>query len=62
MAPVLALDCEMCETTDPVSGEVDLHTLVRLSVVSSVEPDNVLLDILVRIFHFLKSFLFFPFH
>ena len=44
---VLALDCEMCATRDPVSMEQDGKALIRLSVVSGHDEDQVLLDTLV---------------
>lgn len=45
----IAIDCEMCETRDPVTGKVDTKALCRLSVVDADAPDGpVLLDTLVR--------------
>jgi RNA exonuclease 1 len=44
---VIAIDCEMCETQDPVSGRKDPRALCRVSVVD-VEKDEVLLDSLVK--------------
>ncbi|KAL3811861.1 hypothetical protein ACHAXA_009220 [Cyclostephanos tholiformis] len=45
----IAIDCEMCESRDPVSGRVDTKALCRLSVVDADAPDGpVLLDTLVR--------------
>ena len=44
---VLALDCEMCATRDPVSMEQDGKALIRLSVVSGHDESQVLLDTLV---------------
>ena len=44
---VLAMDCEMCETQDPVSGKKDPRALCRISVVD-VATDTVLLDTLVK--------------
>ena len=44
---VIALDCEMCETRDPVSGQTDPRALCRISVLD-VETDEVLLDSLVK--------------
>jgi hypothetical protein len=38
--PVIALDCEMCETEDPVT-KVRESTLIRLSVVNGFNPDEV---------------------
>ena len=43
----IAIDCEMCETKDPVSGQTDPRALCRISVVD-VETDEVLLDSLVK--------------
>lgn len=43
----IAIDCEMCETKDPVSGNIDARALCRISVVD-VETDEVLLDSLVK--------------
>ena len=44
----IAIDCEMCETTDPVTGAKDHKALCRLSVVSAINPDEVLIDTLVK--------------
>lgn len=44
----IAIDCEMCETRDPVSGVVDSKALCRLSVINAENPDEVLLDTLVK--------------
>jgi RNA exonuclease 1 len=44
----IAIDCEMCETRDPVSGAVDSKALCRLSVINADNPDEVLLDTLVK--------------
>lgn len=44
----IAIDCEMCETRDPVSGAVDSKALCRLSVIDAENPDEVLLDTLVK--------------
>lgn len=41
LSPVLAMDCEMCETTDPVTGEKCDNALVRLSVVDCSEGGKV---------------------
>lgn len=46
-AKVIAIDCEMCETTDPVSGEKDMNALCRVSVVDGTTKE-VLLDSLVK--------------
>lgn len=34
---VVALDCEMCATRDPVSNEQNSKALIRLSVVSGAQ-------------------------
>lgn len=44
---VLAIDCEMCATRDPVSNEQDGKALIRLSVVNGHDEKEVLLDTLV---------------
>lgn len=44
----LAVDCEMCETTDPVTGLKDGKTLIRLSVVNGDNKDEVLIDTLIN--------------
>jgi RNA exonuclease 1 len=44
---VIAMDCEMCETCDPVSGLKDCRALCRISVVD-VTTNEVLLDTLVK--------------
>jgi RNA exonuclease 1 len=44
---VIAVDCEMCETTDPVTQQKDHRALCRVSIVN-VETDEVLLDSLVK--------------
>mmetsp|Transcript_2336 Transcript_2336/g.6797 ORF Transcript_2336/g.6797 Transcript_2336/m.6797 type:complete len:635 (-) Transcript_2336:100-2004(-) len=46
--PAIAIDCEMCETRDPVTGVNDAKALCRISVVNAVNPDEVLLDTLVK--------------
>jgi len=43
----IAMDCEMCETQDPVSGARDSRALCRISVVNALTGD-VLLDSLVK--------------
>lgn len=48
MSPVLALDCEMCESTDPVTSDRNPKTLIRISVVDGLDPARVLLDSLVQ--------------
>jgi RNA exonuclease 1 len=44
----IAIDCEMCETQDPLSGAKNPKALCRLSVVNAEKPDEVLLDTLVK--------------
>ncbi len=44
----IAIDCEMCETTDPETGAVDHKALCRLSVVNATDPSEVLIDTLVK--------------
>ncbi len=46
--PAIAIDCEMCETKDPVSGASNSKALCRLSVVNACNPDEVLIDTLVK--------------
>lgn len=38
----------MCETKDPVTGKSDTKALCRLSVVNADDPNEVLLDTLVK--------------
>jgi RNA exonuclease 1 len=45
---VLSIDCEMCETTDPVTGEKVGDTLIRFSVTDGMLGGAVLLDSLVQ--------------
>ena len=45
---VLAIDCEMCETTDPVTKHKEKDALVRFSVVDGCNPSHVVFDSLVR--------------
>lgn len=48
---IIGIDCEMCETTDPVSNTKDPSALIRLSVVNGSTASNnfpVLLDTLVN--------------
>lgn len=45
---VIAIDCEMCETQDPLSGAKNPKALCRLSVVNAENPEEVLLDTLVK--------------
>ena len=44
----IAIDCEMCETKDPETGNSDHKALCRLSVVNALNPEEVLLDTLVK--------------
>lgn len=44
----IAIDCEMCETKDPVTKKSDTKSLCRLSVVNGDNPSEVLLDTLVK--------------
>ena len=44
----IAIDCEMCETKDPISGNVDTKALCRISIVNGDNPSEVLLDTLVK--------------
>ena len=44
----IAIDCEMCETADPVSGQKNHNALCRVSIVNAENPDEVLLDSLVK--------------
>ncbi|CAB9520969.1 Small RNA degrading nuclease [Seminavis robusta] len=44
----IAIDCEMCETKDPVSGRKNFNALCRISVVNADDPDDVLLNTLVK--------------
>jgi RNA exonuclease 1 len=44
----IAIDCEMCETKDPLSGAKNHKALCRVSVVNAENPDEVLLDTLVK--------------
>jgi DNA polymerase III epsilon subunit-like protein len=48
LPPILAIDCEMCETTDPVSGVKDQCSLIRFSVIDGLNPSNVIIDELVQ--------------
>ena len=45
---VIAIDCEMCVTEDPVTREKDRYSLIRLSVVNGFEPSQILIDTLVN--------------
>lgn len=44
----IAIDCEMCETTDPVSGNKNHSALCRISIVNAEDPEDVLLNTLVK--------------
>jgi len=44
----IAVDCEMCETKDPSSGAINPRALCRISVINALNPDDVLLDTLVK--------------
>mmetsp|Transcript_17162 Transcript_17162/g.24147 ORF Transcript_17162/g.24147 Transcript_17162/m.24147 type:complete len:589 (+) Transcript_17162:101-1867(+) len=44
----IAIDCEMCETRDPVTGVSDHKALCRVSIVNAEKPEEVLLDTLVK--------------
>jgi RNA exonuclease 1 len=44
----IAIDCEMCETQDPLSGAKNHKALCRISVVNAENPEEVLLDTLVK--------------
>eukprot|EP00536_Pseudo-nitzschia_multiseries_P001181 jgi/Psemu1/63027/estExt_Genemark1.C_140174 len=44
----IAIDCEMCESQDPVSGAKNSKALCRISVVNAEKPEEVLLDTLVK--------------
>jgi RNA exonuclease 1 len=44
----IAIDCEMCESQDPLSGAKNPKALCRLSVVNAENPEEVLLDTLVK--------------
>lgn len=48
LPPVVAIDCEMCETTDPVTGVKDGSTLIRFSMVNGLNPSEVIVDSLVN--------------
>jgi RNA exonuclease 1 len=45
---VIAIDCEMCETEDPVTGKRNPRALCRISVVNAEKTEEVLLDTLVK--------------
>lgn len=44
----IAIDCEMCETKDPVTGTTDTKALCRISILNADNPSDVLLDTLVK--------------
>jgi RNA exonuclease 1 len=44
---VIAIDCEMCETTDPVTGQKETNSLVRVSALNALDQQQVLVDELV---------------
>ncbi len=44
---MVAMDCEMCETQDPVTNEKESNSLVRFSVIDATDPSRVLIDQLV---------------
>lgn len=48
---VIGIDCEMCETTDPVGGTKDQNALIRLSIINGEEANGnheTILDTLVN--------------
>lgn len=45
---VVALDCEMCETEDPITKEKNKHSLVRFSAINGYSPSQVLIDTIVN--------------
>jgi len=44
----IAIDCEMCETKDPVSGLRNPRALCRLSIINGSDENDVLLNTLVK--------------
>ncbi|KAL9180204.1 hypothetical protein ACHAXT_008174 [Thalassiosira profunda] len=44
----VAIDCEMCQTRDPVTGRTNDKALCRVSLVNAQDPNDVLLDTLVK--------------
>jgi RNA exonuclease 1 len=44
----IAIDCEMCETQDPLTGSKDPKALCRISIINAENPEEVLLDTLVK--------------
>lgn len=45
---VVSLDCEMCVTQHKITGERDSRALARASLVDGENPENVLVDVIVR--------------
>lgn len=39
--PLIAIDCEMCQTQDPVTGELNHNSLIRVSVINGLDPTQV---------------------
>lgn len=48
LPPVISIDCEMCQTTDPVTDKDDTSALIRFSVVNGLNPSEILIDSLVQ--------------
>ena len=44
----IAIDCEMCETKDPITGATDGKALCRVSIINASKPKEILLDSLVN--------------
>jgi RNA exonuclease 1 len=44
----IAIDCEMCESKDPLTGAKNAKALCRFSVVNAENPEEVLMDTLVK--------------
>jgi RNA exonuclease 1 len=44
----IAIDCEMCETQDPVTKKKNHKALCRISIINGDNPQEVLLDTLVK--------------
>jgi len=44
----IAIDCEMCETNDPITGVTDGKALCRVSIINASNPEEILLDSLVK--------------
>jgi hypothetical protein len=51
---VLSMDCEMCETTDPVTGEKCDNALIRFSVVDCLDGGKVRVCAIVRLCCFVR--------